>query len=91
MALGRPTTDSPIWALSTPPTRPSLPGLGTDLGAEKSAPVNSGGSEAQIKCLLLSKVSPHYPTLSWIAAPLCEPRQTHTWPVLSVHISLHSP
>lgn len=94
MALGSPHSwdrQTAPSGLSIPPTRPSLPGLGTDLGAENSAPVNSGGSEAQIKHLLLSKVSPPHPSLSWFAAPLCEPRQPHTWPVISVHISFHFP
>lgn len=46
------TTDNSFSALSIPPTRPSLPGLGTDLGAGNSAAVNSGGSEAQLRYLL---------------------------------------
>lgn len=96
MALGEPsqlgpTRDSPFLAFSVPPTRPSLPGLGTDLGAENSAGVSLGGLEAQLECLLVSG-SP-FLTLPPIGLPLrlCQPRypplSASHLPVISVHMS----
>lgn len=79
------------------PPRPSFPGLGADSGAENSAGLSSGGSEAQLKCLLLSTVSssllPHTPPQP-VYCPLCENSDSlhsapQTWPVFSVHISSH--
>lgn len=72
------------------PPRPSFPGLGADSGAENSADLSSGGSEAQLKCLLLSTLSSSLlPTLplSQFTAPSV---RTRTASVQRLKLGLYS-
>lgn len=91
MAPGDLQQTAPSELSPVPPTRPSLPGLAIDLGAENSAPVNSGGSEARLKRLLLSSL-PSSPRPQLVC---CSPLRAQTASTqclaFSVNISFHFP